>query len=302
MKVAIILNGISLKKKFLYHEILPVLRAAFNIEVFETITQNDAITLASKATEKKYDVILAAGGDGTVHQVVNGILHERENSSHLPALGLIPIGSGNDFARTLSVSNDPYELVELIKNFKPHKIDVGKLTYSKDATGEEAVRYFINEVDVGMGPKVVKKVLASGRPFGSAVTYYLAILSTFATYTPFPVQITTSGWRWEGKIRTLALVNGRYYGNGLCIGPDAKPDDGKLSTFICGDVSVFDFVRFSSELKKGKYVRIPNVFYNEAQAAELTSPGPCVIQADGELLGWLPATIGMLPYSIPVLY
>jgi diacylglycerol kinase (ATP) len=300
LKIAIILNGISLRKKFVYHDILPALKPLFDVEVFETLTQHDAVTLASKATDKYYDVILAAGGDGTVHQVVNGILEGREGSKNLPALGIIPIGSGNDFARALKLEASVDQIIGFLKRSQPRKIDIGKITYAIN-TNEQAMRYFINEVDIGMGPEVVKKVMSSDRPFGPSVAYYLAILSTFITFKPLHACIKTPGWSWEGKIRTLAIANGNYYGHGICISPDAKPDDGKFGTFICSGVSVLDFIRYSETLKKGRYVRIPQIMYNEADAIELTSSQTCPVEADGEILGHLPARIEMLPQHLNVL-
>ena len=301
MKVAVILNGISLRKKFLYHDILPALTKLFEVEVFETLTQNDATPLATKAVEKKFDVILAAGGDGTVHQVLNGLLKDNENSINLPALGIVPIGSGNDFARALNLNADKEQIIELVKKFKPKKIDVGKISFHTDHGGDESFRYFLNEVDIGMGPDVVKKVMSSGRPFGVAVSYYMAILSTFATFKPLPAKIKTPTWNWEGKIRTLAIANGNYYGHGLCISPDSKPDDRKFGTFICSGISALDFIRYSNDLKKGKHVRIPEIVYNETDYVELTSPEPCVVEADGEILGYLPATISMIERQLGVL-
>lgn len=303
MKVAIIVNGISFHKTFLYHEILPALRALYEeVEVFETRSKHDAIHLASKAVDQKFDLIIAGGGDGTVHQVVNGILQHREDARDLPVLGIVPMGSGNDFARSLNLEQNLDQLLRLFRKAEPKKVDVGMMTYHEAGTTESAIRYFINEVDVGMGPEVVRKVNESGRPFGSAITYYLSILSTFISFKPMVVKIKTPKWSWEGKIRTLAVANGKYYGHGLCICPDSKPDDRIFGTFICEGVSALTFIRYSGDLKKGKHVRIPEIHYNEADFVELTSPQNCVIEADGEILGLLPAKIEMLPRQLSVLY
>lgn len=303
MKIAIILNSISLQKKYFYYEVLPALRAVYDAEIFETLSPNDAVLLASKAVEKKFDVILAAGGDGTVYQVINGILNQKDDYPTLPPFGIIPLGSGNDFARCLGITPQPAQLVSALGDFKPRRLDVGQITcHRSHGSYDTVMRYFINEADVGMGPEVVRKVMASARPFGSAVAYFMAILSTFATYKPLPVKATTPGWAWEGNIRTLAIANGKYYGNGLCIAPDARPDDGLFNTFICGAVSVFDFIRYSGDLKKGRHIRIPEISYNQANAMGLSSPDPCIIETDGEILGYLPARIELLPHAIATIH
>jgi YegS/Rv2252/BmrU family lipid kinase len=294
-KAVIILNGISLKKKLFYHEYLPAISSIFDTEVHETLSKNDAKALAAKYADKYPDVILAAGGDGTLNQVVNGILKGREEETKLPVIGIIPIGSGNDFARGAGLKGLPQTLVKL-KAFEPRLVDVGLIEYAEqsDGKGGSASAYFVNMADIGMGPEVVGKVLASGRPFGSAVAYYKSILNTFLTYKPMVVKARADDWEWQGKVRTLAVANGRYYGHGLCVAPDAKLDDRKFSVFICGDVSVFDFVMHTGSLKKGKTINKDEVLYKSTTTIEFASEVPCPIEGDGEMLGWLPAKVTMI--------
>jgi len=297
VKVAIVLNGISLKKKFFYKRIVPVISESFSVDVFETHSKHDAVSLASRATDKKYDVILAAGGDGTVNQVLNGVLKEREESKSLPILGVIPIGSGNDFARTLNVTPNPQELVSRLAVKKIKTVDVGKiLCVGKDEKPELA--YFINVADAGMGPEVVRRVMSGDRIFGAGIAYYTAILKTFASYKPMNVSIQTEGWVWKGNLRTLAVANGKYYGHGLCIAPDANIDDGIFSSFICGDASVAEFIWHSTKLRSGKKITHPNVVYGNAYHLQLASESPCLLEADGEWIGYLPATIDLIPQKI----
>lgn len=294
--IAIILNGISFKKKFFYSKILPPLEKAFEVRVFETRSKTEAIFLASDAVEKKFHVILAAGGDGTVNQVLNGMLHGREEKSDLPILGVIPLGTGNDFARTLKLTTDVQQLINRLTRMAPNILDVGKIEHQQD--GKSNLSYFINVADAGMGPEVVNKLMDSSRPFGSAVAYYAAIISTFFSYKPMRVKIKTETWTWENQLRTVAVGNGKFYGHGLCIAPDATPDDGVFSTFVCGDVSVLEFIRYSGTLKNSKMIVHPKVSYSSATQLELTAAEPCRIEADGELLGFLPATISILPSRI----
>jgi len=299
-EVVVILNGISLYKKAFYHKFYKALSDICKLKVVETKSRNDAVLLASKAADDYVDVVIAAGGDGTLHQVVNGILQGRENEQKLPVIGLIPIGSGNDFARTAGIGQGPDHLLRLLTQFNPKKVDIGSVDFL-DANKAKAQRYFINEADIGMGPYVVQKVVSGGRPFGAAISYYQSIISTFMTYKPMIVKAQTPSWNWEGKVRTLAVANGKYYGHGICVAPDAKIDDNLLNVFICADVSVFDFIRYSSTLKKGKHVRIPKIQYKEAPQVELTSAEPCLIEADGEILGELPATISLNRLKIDLL-
>jgi diacylglycerol kinase (ATP) len=302
--VVVVLNGISLKKKLFYQRLYPRLSKLCNLEVVETRTENDAIALASHAADNHAHAVIAAGGDGTLHQVVNGILNGREGETKLPVIGLIPLGSGNDFARTVRIKADPGQLAELLTKFHPKKIDVGRIQFTPGVNANADVssqRYFVNVADIGMGPVVVAGVANSGKQFGPEMAYYKSIISTFFKYKPMTVKVSTPEWVWEGKVRTLAVANGKYYGHGLCIAPDAKPDDRKFSVFICGNVSVFDFIRYSATLKRGKHVRIPEIQYRETTSIELTSESQCLIEGDGENLGMLPVRIGLIEKQLDFL-
>lgn len=296
----VILNGISLRKKLFYHEYLPALSEVYDVEVHETLSRNDARSLASRFTDKYVDIIISAGGDGTLNQVVNGILKDRENETKLPGIGVIPIGSGNDFMRgAVSTLNVPETLRSLSQNsLRP--VDVGLIEYclTPDKDSQRSSAYFVNVADIGMGPEVVRKVLGSGRPFGSGVAYFKSIVNTFLTYKPMVVRAASDDWTWEGKLRTLAVANGKYYGHGLCIAPDARMDDRSFSVFICGNVSLLDFMVHGRSLRRDKKVQLDKVHYKTTTALELTSEAPCPIEGDGEILGWLPARISMIPRQL----
>jgi diacylglycerol kinase (ATP) len=299
--VAVILNGISLHKKILYSHFLPALQAAYTVEVYETLSKNDAISLASKAVEQyKYKAILAAGGDGTLHQVVNGVLEGREKQLNLPAVGVIPMGSGNDFAKTARIKDDPQKLVDLLKNNQTKRINVGKVHFTEN-TGEQRTRYFINVADIGMGPEVVQRVNESGRAFGAAVAYYKSIIATFFTYKPMVVRAKSNDWIWSGKLRSMAIANGKYYGHGLCVAPDAILDDDLFNVFICGNVSVVDFIRYSETMKRGKHVVLSEILYKTTTDIELSSEEDCLIEGDGEILGKLPARVELVSQKIDFL-
>jgi YegS/Rv2252/BmrU family lipid kinase len=295
--VVVVLNGISRRKKLFYQRLLPVISEICNVQVYETMRRNEAIEIASKAVDQNVNLILAAGGDGTLNQVVHGVFSGRENSNMLPAIGLLPLGSGNDFARTMGITTEPSQLRKLLTAFTTAEIDLGKVrftTFEKGtAVNGQSERYFINVADIGMGPEVVDRVSKSSRLLGGKIGYFKSIITTFFSYRLIAVKAIADEWVWQGKLRSLGVANGKFYGHGLCIAPDAKADDGNFSVFICGNVSVLDFVLNTGKLKKGKHIRLAEVHYKAATRVALTSEARCMIEADGEVLGLLPATVFM---------
>lgn len=282
-----------------YTTLLPVIQEQGEASVFETTSPTDAFTFSAKAVSGNYDLIVAAGGDGTISQVVNGMLATNVPAAQLPMLSILPMGSGNDFARTVNSTTNPAELRQRLANKNPRLLDIGSVTYALN--GETRHAYFINVASAGMGPEVLSTMATIGKRWGAAVRYYAAILKTFFSYRCIPVTIKTGGWEWSNSLRTLAIGNGKYFGNGLCIAPGAKPDDGLFSAFVCGNVSVFDFARYSSTLKRGKKVNHPKIEYRAANVLQLTSAQPCRMEADGELLGMLPAVVKIIPARVKFL-
>lgn len=289
--VAIIINGISRNKKIFYRNLVPVLQKNCTLEIFETQFAGHAIELAAQAAEKQFEFIIAAGGDGTLHQVVNGILMKDRTTN--PVIGLIPMGTGNDFARLCQLRANGESLVQLIQANRPIATDVGKIVCN-GPEGTRITRYFINACSVGMGPAVVKRLEKSSRWLGPTLTYWSTITTTFFTHQPQPIACTAAHWEWEGRIRVLAIANGRSFGHGLYIAPDAEPNDGVLNTFIAGDLPLWKFLWYQSALKSTKKVNDPLIFYRPADSVELRSPIPCELEAEGERVGSLPASVTVL--------
>ncbi len=300
MKICTILNGISRKKKKFYTDFYPSLKSKFEVEVFETQSENHALELATKATENKFDVILSAGGDGTLNQIINGILYSQDNK-RLPTVGIIPLGTGNDFARTCGIKLDVNQLIQLLERDKAESIDIG-LVHCVDENGKAVVRYFINACSLGMGPEVVKRLKKSDRSLGPAVTYIKAITSTFFTHQPQEVFAKSDSWEWKGKARVLAVANGKSFGNALYIAPDADPRDGEFNIFVAGDLPLWKFLLYLQTIKSGKKLIDNKITYVKLNALELTAPERCAIEAEGEAIGFLPARIELLQHKISLFY
>jgi YegS/Rv2252/BmrU family lipid kinase len=291
LKIAIIINGISRKKKRFYQHILPPLQQRFVVEVFETQFSGHAIQLSHEAVVKGFDVILSAGGDGTLYQVVNGMLKD-STKQKIPALGIIPLGSGNDFAGMMHISVDPSPLMRLLEENKPKPVDVGKISCF-DSQGNAIEKYFINVCSLGMGPATVHRLERLPRWMGTGFRYYASVLNTFFTHPTENFEVRTTSWTWKGSARVVTVANGKLFGNKIYIAPEAEPDDGVFSTFIATDMHLLRFLKVLLTVKTKKKVNSTRILYNTATAVELTSPEPAWIEAEGELAGMLPARVEM---------
>ncbi|MBX2899085.1 MAG: diacylglycerol kinase family lipid kinase [Cyclobacteriaceae bacterium] len=286
MTVAIILNGVCKKKKFFYQRILPGLQKEFAVTVFETTYAGHATELARAAAG--FTVVIAAGGDGTLNQVLNGLLTATGNS--LPALGLIPLGSGNDFAGAANLTTSAADLITLLRNNAPQRTDVGLIT-CVDRDANPIQHYFINACSVGMGPAVVQQMARAPKWLGAGLRYLLATVKIFFAHEPIPVEVKTDQNFWKGDARVVAVANGKSFGKKLYIAPDADLNDGYFNTFLVGVVAVPVFLSRLLLLKRGKKIAHPAVVYSKSRQVTLRAPRPTPLEAEGELVGFLPAEI-----------
>ena len=268
-----------------------------SVELLCTSGKKHAIELATKATEKRCDYLVAVGGDGTLHEVMNGILRSTIEPINYPTLGLLPYGSANDFAKTAHISNSKEKLLKMIQSNSTQKIDIGKIRIHQ--TGE--IRYFINIAGVGLGPEVVLNLEKSSSLFGPAVNYFKNIIKGFLNYAKKEVTCSTSNWKWNGQLLQMAVANGRYFGNGICTAPDARLTNGQFQIAIFADLSIWDYLKNLSKLKKGIKIEHQQVCYYMAKEVILESKEACGIEADGEYVGLIPATVSILPEAIKFL-
>ncbi len=291
MKVCIILNGVSRKKAKFYREILPVLLAKHDCTIQETQFSGHAIKLTQEATQQNFDCILSAGGDGTLNQVINGML--ASNSLGLPGLAILPLGSGNDFAGSCGLKEDVHQLISLLDMNAPIATDVGKIICS-DSSGAQWQKYFINVASVGMGPATVLQMENLPRWLGSDLRYLTAILHTFFTHRPTDLSIKSDTWSWNGKARVWAMANGLSFGNRIYIAPQSKSDDGIFDTFLASNVPLLKFLIYLQQLKGKKKIEDTKIQYNRGVSFEFASSQNLAIEADGEIQGYLPAKVELL--------
>jgi YegS/Rv2252/BmrU family lipid kinase len=247
-----------------------------NVDWSGTVYPGHAIELAKQAGEEGYNMVIAMGGDGTVHEVVNGIMQVSE--SKRPILGVVPVGSGNDFAHGIAASKNSSEALMRALTGEASTVDLGLMT---DENGRK--EYFDNTLGIGFGAIVT--IRSHKLPILRGFLMYLAavIQTIVLDHNPMKMQIETDDQKWEQSVIYLVLCNGPREGGGFLIAPDAKIDDGIIHYAMITDVSRPMMFRIVPEVMKGTHGRFKQVRMGTCRKFTLTANRPLYIHADGEI-------------------
>ncbi len=288
-KITFILHGRLKHISKRQDKILEVFSKEFNVTFKTTSLESGAKKCTNEALTENTDIIVICGGDGSINETANGFLATKTHKTVF--FGVLPMGTGNDFAKSLHVKNDLIQLKELIAGKRYKKVDVFKMDYNNKSHKKES-RYFINIADIGIGGAVVEHVGNSSKVLGSNLTYIKAIVLSFIKYKKQPIQLTSSTFNWSGQILSLCMANGKYFGSGMCIAPDAQLDDGELQLTILGDVSLFDYIKNIFKIKKGVKINHKEANYATVTNCRIVSKGlECPIDMDGEFIGYTPLEV-----------
>jgi YegS/Rv2252/BmrU family lipid kinase len=247
--------------------------------------------LAAAARSDGIGLVVAAGGDGTVHEVVNGLL---EGRGDMPALGVLPLGSGCDYARTFEIPQDPGAAVEHLIRADPRNVDAAELTYA--TAGGEANRFFANIAEVGIGGAVVARAAKLPRFLGPAM-YGVAFVITLPIFRRHDARIRMDDQTYDGPLTDLVIAIGKVFGGGMRVAPGADPSDGLFDVQVHFG-SKLDYVRGLPKVYKGTHVPHPKIREERARTIEIECDPPGLIEADGEVLGSTPASFRILPGAL----
>jgi YegS/Rv2252/BmrU family lipid kinase len=261
-----------------------------------------ATEIARELIESGFDLIIAVGGDGTISEVANGFLRDDEPVRLQAQLGLLPLGTGSDFQRTLGIPRDTEEAIATLADARPLTIDVGKVKFVT-REGERAQRYFVNLVSFGMGGEVAADAKNLLTPLGGKSAFLWATLKNLASYRGRQVSLDldSSGKPLAYFITNVAAGNGRFHGGGMQACPHAIVNDGFLEITIIDYLSPFEVMRDIRLLYSGDVHHHPKVHQMRARSLVATAGQPTSIEVDGEPLGRLPIEIEILPRRLPVL-
>jgi len=250
-----------------------------------------ATQLARQAVADGYHTVVANGGDGTLNEVLNGLVQDGSVDPSL-ALGVIPGGTASDFARTLGIPHDHRAACDCIAAQESRLIDIGEMACVCD--GHQNVRYFLNVAGVGFDGEVSERTNRGSKALGGTIPYLSSLLVSVLTYRNKHVDIRLDEAAFSQRVNSVIVCNGRYFGGGMHIGPSARPDDGVFDVVILGDLGRVEFIANIPRVYKGTHLSHPKVSHFRSQEVHVVSQEPMFIQAEGELIGQAPVTFRMI--------
>jgi len=285
----------------------PIIEALLNAqeidyEVIFTKYRHHAIAIVpEKISQNHYRKIIAVGGDGTVNEVVNGIFAQTDVPSKEIQLGVIMIGTGNDWGKMFDIPTDYAEAIALIIAGNSFVQDVGHVSYFAGA--EEKTRYFINCAGLGFDALVTEttnKEKDAGN--SSTLSYFKSLLGSLFRYKPIDVKVHIDNREiLDGKLFTLSLGIGKYTGGGMQQNPDAIPDDGLFDLMLVDKIAKTKLIRKIKKLYDGSIKDIKEVQSYRMSNMKVESDHKLMLEVDGESLGHAPFTFGIVAESLQVM-
>jgi len=257
-----------------------------------------AIELAKTAAGKGYEMVISVGGDGTINEIVNGLYAAGNIGDAL--LGIISTGTGGDYIRTIGIPRRYEDACQRFLQPKKRKVDLGIVEYAHN--GRRAERIFVNFAGMGFDAEIVRRTTQQFKALGSMPSYLLGTLTTLLSYVNRDISIIVDGQAEDRRVCTVIMNNGKYGGGGMFTAPHADLSDGLLDVLIVGNLSKPDLLRSLPRIYKGTHLTHPKVTMKKAKEIEVRSLGGRMhLQADGELLGEVPARFRILPSALNVI-
>ncbi len=264
-------------------------------EVRTTDHAGHATEIARAAIDGGSRFVVAMGGDGTIHEVVNGMLRDDKAIEPEAVLGVVAAGTGCDFIKTFGLPADPFDAARNLDGEEAFSIDIGKVTFV-DGEGKEQVRYFPNIAEVGMGAATVDRAARLPRWLGPTV-YFFAFWMTIRKHKATKVVVDLVDRKYEGYMNNMVVANCQYFGGGMKVAPKAAPTDGLLDIQI-EHARKKEAIALIPKIYKGQHVPHPDIKEAKRARLSITAERPLQVEADGEVLGYTPASFEVLKDAI----
>jgi YegS/Rv2252/BmrU family lipid kinase len=242
-------------------------------------------------------VLVAVGGDGTVHEVVNGLLSSSRADG--VELAILPRGTGKDFVRSLRIPAEIGPAIEVARDGVPRTVDAGRAHYTA-WDGSPADAYFANFAGAGISGAIARRANRTSKAMGGRLSFLWATVAVFARWKSAAVTAEVDGTQRAGLMFEVLAMNGDYAAGGMWVTPDAEPDDERLDVLLIGDVTKADFVRTFPKMYRGKHLSHPKIDLLRGRSVRVDSAIPLPVVLDGEQPGTTPARFEIVPGALRV--
>jgi len=278
------------------------LLSLYEFEFTPVFTQRPlhAIQLSREFIQNGYRKIIVVGGDGTMNEVINGLFLQDKYKTTEVLLGMISVGTGNDWGRMFGVPSDYEEAISVLKNCQTYIQDAGQVQYTSGSN--KANRYFINIAGMGFDAVVTRKsnrMKEKGR--GGTLLYFVNIFSSMFNYRYVDASIHIDGKLHENKVFSLSLGIGKYNGGGMIQLPAAIADDGLFDVTLIKKISKPDLIFSLKRLYNGTIGEHPKVETFTGKEIKIDSANKLLLETDGESLGHTPLEFSIIPKSVKVI-
>ncbi len=277
------------------------LRAALgSVEVEHTRGPRDAERLAREGVRAGVERIVVAGGDGTLSEVVTGLL--AADLAGYAEIGVLPLGTASDFTRSLGVPRGLDRAIACLAGGRARPIDACRATY-RSAQGDERTSYYVNVASFGASALACRMAYRSPRLFGGRLSFLFGALGAILRHRGAGVTIRVDGALvHDASLTFAAAANGRCFGAGMRPAPDARLDDGLLDVVIVSDLSAAEkLIRLPGIYRGAHLAHAAAALHRGAVVEAAATPGAVLLELDGELLGTLPARFELLPGALSMI-
>ena len=268
---------------------------------------NHARELAKKAVENFYDIVVAVGGDGTIHETVNGLMAGKKTSGYPTVFAALSGGTGCDLARSLPLPKTAEELLFLLNQAAPSDMDLFLVKY-QSLSGQWSEVFAVNIADIGLGAEIAQAVNQMNGTMqknkSRRFKFFHQLLKRVFSCEDIELSISTEkGPFYTGKTKLIVAANGQYFGGGVKISPNACLNDGYLNLLTTRPLKKWELCSQLPSIYVGKHIHHPKVLVTAAKEAQISLREPKRMEVDGEILGFVQsATLTVMPAALSVLH
>lgn len=279
-------SGREIFKKHLADVMIKLEKAGYETSCHSTTGKGDAMIAARKAAENKFDIVIVAGGDGTLNEVVNGIAGQ----DYRPKIGLIPMGTTNDFARALHIPRNINSALDIIIKNGSIPVDIGQ--YNRG--------YFVNIAGGGKLTELTYEVPSKLKTMIGQLAYYLKGIEMVPKIRASNIKIEYDGQVFEGKSMLFLIGLTNSVGGFEKLAPDSSVNDGLFTLIILKKCNLPEFIRILSDALRGEHLNNPKIIYTKAKQVKVTSSETVQLNIDGEYGGDVPSVFTNLTRHLNV--